>query len=81
MVFSNESALRIMWPKYYSFIKLHKPLCHDKAVIMRATEDEMIGWHHRFNEHKLGPTPGDGEGQGGLMCYSPWVCKELDTTE
>ena len=27
-----------------------------------ATEDEMVGWHHRFNEHELGQTPGDGEG-------------------
>ena len=23
---------------------------------------------------------GDGEGQGSLMCCSPWGCKELDTT-
>ena len=25
--------------------------------------------------------PGDGEGQGGLVCYSPWGHKEPDTTE
>ena len=24
---------------------------------------------------------GDGEGQGRLACFSPWGCKELDTTE
>ena len=23
----------------------------------------MVGWHHQFNEHELGQTPGDGEGQ------------------
>ena len=28
----------------------------------RATEDEMVGWHHRFNGHELGQTPGDVEG-------------------
>ena len=28
----------------------------------------------------LGQTPGDGEGQGGLVCCSPWGSKELDTT-
>ena len=28
------------------------------------TEDEMIEWHHQFNGHELGQTPGDGEGQG-----------------
>ena len=43
-------------------------------------EDEMVGWHHRFNGHELGRTPGDGEGQGGLVSCSPWVHKELDMT-
>ena len=33
-------------------------------------EDEMVGWHHRFNGHGLGQTLEDGEGQGGLACYS-----------
>ena len=32
------------------------------------------------NEHELGQTPGDGEGQGGLVCCSPWGHKESDTT-
>ena len=27
------------------------------------TEDKMVGWHHGFNGHKLGQTPGYGEGQ------------------
>ena len=31
------------------------------------TEDEMVGWHHQFNGHELGPTLGDGEGQGSLL--------------
>ena len=34
----------------------------------------MVGWHHRFNGHELGQTSGDGEGQGGLVCCSPWGC-------
>ena len=38
----------------------------------RVTEDEMVGWHHQFNGNELGKTPGDGEGQGGLVCCSPW---------
>ena len=36
--------------------------------------------HHWFNGHELGQTPGDGEGQGILTCYSPWGHKQLDTT-
>ena len=31
--------------------------------------------------HELEQTPGDGEGQGGLACCSPWGLKESDTTE
>ena len=46
----------------------------------RATEDEMIGWHHRLNEYESEQSPGDGEGQGSLACCSPWGCKELDMT-
>ena len=41
----------------------------------------MVGWHHQLNGHEFGPVPGDGEGQGSLACYSPWGCKEQDTTE
>ena len=44
------------------------------------TEDEMVGWHHRLNGHKFEQTLGDGNGQGSLVCSSPWG-KELDTTE
>ena len=38
----------------------------------------MAGQHHQCNEHVLGQTPGDGEGQGGLVCYSPWGYKDSD---
>ena len=48
----------------------------EKSVL----EDDMAGWHHRCNEHELGQTPGDGEGQGDLICCSPWGRKEMDTT-
>ena len=53
----------------------------EKQKEKRASEDEMAGWHHRCNGHELGKTLGDGEGQGGLACCSPWGCKESDTTE
>ena len=44
-------------------------------------EDEMVGWHHRLKEHKFEQTPGDGEGQGSLVCCSSWGHKELAMTE
>ena len=46
-----------------------------------TTEDEMVGWHHWLNGHEFGWTPGVGDGQGGLVCCSPWGRKESDTTE
>ena len=43
-----------------------------------TTEDEMVGWHHRLNGHEFEQTLGDGDGQGGLACCSPWGHKEPD---
>ena len=43
------------------------------------TEDEMVGWHHQFNEHEFEQPPGDSEGQGSQVCSS-WGRKELDMT-
>ena len=44
------------------------------------TEDEMVGWHHPLNGHKFEQTPGDGDGQGSLVCCSPWGHKESNMT-
>ena len=41
------------------------------------TEDEVVGWHHRFNGHEFEQTLGDSEGQGSLACCSPWGCKKV----
>ena len=46
-----------------------------------ATEDEMVGWHHWLSGHEFEQAPGDGEGQGSLVCCSPRVTKKSDTTE
>ena len=50
------------------------------------TEDEMmmmvmVRWHHQLNGHEFEQTPGDGEEKGGLVCCSPWGCKESDMTQ
>ena len=37
-----------------------------------ATEDEMVGWHHRLSGREFEKTLGDGEGQGVRACCSPW---------
>ena len=43
--------------------------------------NERIGWHHKLNGHEFEQSPGDGEGQGSLVCGSPWGRQELETTE
>ena len=45
------------------------------------TEDEMVGWHHQLYRHESEKALGVGDGQGSLVCCSPWSHKELDTTE
>ena len=46
-----------------------------------TTEEKMVRWHHWLNGHDFERTPGDSEGQGSLVCCSPWGCKDWDTTE
>ena len=46
-----------------------------------TTEDEMVGWHHRLDEHGFGWTLGVGDGQGGLACCGSCSRQESDTTE
>ena len=45
------------------------------------TEDEMVGWHHQLNGHEFEQALGVGDGQGDLVCFCSWGCKESDTTE
>ena len=46
-----------------------------------TTEDEMVGWNHRLDGHELEQVLEVGDGQGSLVCCSPWGCKESDMTE
>ena len=46
-----------------------------------TTEDKIVGWHHQLNGHEFEQALGVGDGQAGLVCWSPWGCKESDTTE
>ena len=52
-----------------------------KAMEKGTTENKMVGWHHRLSGPEFEQTPADGEGQGSLVCCSPWGQKELDMTE
>ena len=41
----------------------------------KATEDDMFGWHHWLSGHASKQILEDFEGQGNLVCYSPWGCR------
>ena len=46
-----------------------------------TTEDDIVGWHHQLYGHEFAQAPGAGDGQGSLVCCSPWGHKESDATE
>ena len=41
----------------------------------------MVGWHHQLDGYEFEEAPGAADGQGSLMCCSPWGHKELDMTK
>ena len=41
----------------------------------------MVGWQHQLNGCGFEYILEDSEGQGSLVCYSSWSCKELGTAE
>ena len=49
----------------------------EKGTIVHA----MVEWHHWLNGHVFKQALGVGDGQGGLVCCSPWGHKESDMVE
>ena len=47
----------------------------------RGWQDEMAGWHLWCDGHEFKQSSGVGDGQGGLVCYTPWGLRESDMTE
>ena len=67
------SWMTLHWPytvMAHSFIELHKPLCHDNAVI-----HEGDGWHQWINGYEPGLTLGGGKGNGRLCAAVHGVMK------
>ena len=78
-----EAETPILWPPDAKSWSIWKELDAGKdwGQEKGTAEDEMAGWHHQLNGHGFGWTPGVGDGQGILSCWSPWGYKELDITE
>ena len=79
-----EAETPILWPPHVNSWLIGKDPDSGKDWGQEekgTTEDEMVGWHHLLNGHEFEWTVGVGDGQGHLVCCSPWGCKELDMTE
>ena len=44
-------------------------------------KDKVVGWHHQLDGREFEQATGVGDKQGSLVYYSPWGCKESDTTK
>ena len=78
-----EAEARILWPPdVKNWLTRKNPDAEKdwRREEKGMTEDEMVGWHHRLDGHEFEQTLGAGNGQGGLVCHSPWDFKELDTS-
>ena len=81
---STDAEASILWPpdiKSQLIGKDPDSAKHWRQEDKRATEDEMVRWHHRHDGHEFEQTLRDSEWQGRLVCCSPWGHKELYTTQ
>ena len=76
-----DAEAPILWPPDAKswFIRKDPDAGKDWRQEEKGTaEDEMVGWHQRFNGHEFAQALGDTEGEGSLACHSPWGCKDSD---
>ena len=55
---------------------LEKTLMLGKIEGKRRKGQQRMRWHHWLDGHEFEQTPGVGDGQGSLVCCSPWSHKE-----
>ena len=69
---AEAPILLATWCKELTHLK--RPWCWERLKMGREgeTEDEMVGWHHWLNEHEFEQALVVGDGQGSMVCCSPW---------
>ena len=87
MHFTSLSPLNV-FPAYFSYRSsgMRRVDSFEKTLMLGkeekgTTEDKMVRWHHQHNGHEFEQTPGESEGQGSMVCCSPWSLKESDTSK
>ena len=69
-----EAETPILWPPdaKNQLIRKDPDAGRDKGQEKGVTEGEMVGWHYQLNGHEFEQAPAAGDGQGSLVCCSPW---------
>ena len=70
-----EAKVPIVWPPDTKISLIRKDPDAGKDWRLEEkwkTEDEIVGWHYWLNGHESEQAPGVGDGQGSLVCCSPW---------
>ena len=71
----DEAEALILWPPEVKNWIIWKDLDAGKDWRQEekgTTEDETVGWHHQLDGHELEEALGVDDGQGSLVCCSPW---------
>ena len=78
-----EAETPILWPPDFKGLIWKDPDAGKDWRLEQkgSTEDKMVGWHHWLNRHEFEQALGVDDGQGSLVCCSPWGRKESDMTE
>ena len=62
---------------------LERPWCWERLKPggeKGMTDNEMVGWYHQLYGDEFEQALGVGDGQGSLVCCSPWGSQESNTT-
>ena len=66
--------------QYFGYLMRITDLLEKTLMLERLKaggEGDDRGWHHRLNGHEFERAPGVGDGQGSLVCCSPWRYLEV----
>ena len=79
-----EAETPILWPPdAKNWLTGQRPWCWER--LKAGGEGDNRGWDgwmaSPIRWTWVGASSGDGDGQGCLVCCSPWGCKESDTTD
>ena len=78
----NEAEAPLLWlPNVKSRLIRKDPDAGKDWRYKGTTVDEMVRWHHQLNAYEFEQASRDGEGQGSLVCCSPWGHKESKTSD